>query len=120
MEPWAEGHFSSVHSCLAPGSHSVNTCQMIYTTHGAPCLAPSKFPGTGPSHSRLPAVFLEEDGSGPFKVPPLPGQSLVKRSLIFLFPLFGVFQNFIAWFSKTKVSNWITKTIQSYLIKPLC
>ena len=118
MEPWPEGHFGSVHSCLAPGSHSVNTCQMIYTTHGAQCLAPSKLPRTRPSHCRLPAASLEEDGSDPFKVPLLPGQSLVKHSLIFLFPLFGVFQNFIAWFFETKVSNWITKTIQSYFIKP--
>ena len=52
MELWTEGHFGSVHSCLAPGSHSINTCQMIYTTHGAQCLAPSKLPGTGPSHCR--------------------------------------------------------------------
>ena len=119
MELWAEGHFGSVHSCLAPGSHSINTCQMIYTIHGAQCLAPSTLPGAGPSHCGLPAASLEEDGSDPFKVPPLPGLSLVKHFLIFLFPLFAVFQNFIAWLSKTKVSNWIIKTIQSYLIKPL-
>ena len=49
--------------------------------HGAQRLALSKLPGTGPSHCRLPAASLEEDGSDPFKVPPLPGQSLVPGDL---------------------------------------